>query len=67
MCALTVTSQSSFVLAGFLGTWESMWPQAGGSYCIIAHLKLETRFIDIEKSISVVNQNLRIDLYRLDR
>ena len=34
---------------------------AGGCQLIIANMRLETRYIDIEKSISIIDRNVHID------
>ena len=63
-CALTATRLSSFVLA--LRT-PGTWIPCGHSGRLIPHVRLETQYIDIEKSISLIDQNFHIDLYQLYR
>ena len=43
---------------------KSMWPQREAGLLVIAHVRLETRYIDIGKSISIIDRNFYIDLYR---
>ena len=44
---------------------ESMWPQREAIKPIITQVRLETQYIDIEKSISIIDRNFHIDSYRL--
>ena len=36
---------------------KSMWPQREAGKLVIAHVRLETRYIDIGKSISIIDRN----------
>ena len=40
---------------------RSIWPQREAVKLIIANVRLETRYIDIEKSILIIDQNFHID------
>ena len=59
---LHTTCQSSFALTWTQGT-RSPCGDVGSCQLIIAHVRLETRYIDIIKSISIIDHKLHIHLY----